>query len=186
MTSQNNTLRNITLSGIFTALIIVGAFIKIPIPNLPITLQTFFTALAGIILGRKWGALSVTVYVLLGLAGMPIFAKGGGGFGYILTPTFGFLIGFIAGCWLTGLLFERAKQKNALSVALSSMAGYGVIYAIGLPYFYLITNVYMGTPKSIGWVLYYCFLITLPGDIIKCAALSLLAPRIAPRIKRPS
>lgn len=185
MSKKSTTLRNITLCGIFTALIIVGAYITIPIPFLPITLQTLFTALAGMLLGRRWGSISVMVYILLGLVGLPVFARGGGGFGYILAPSFGFLIGFVGGCWLTGLIFEKAAKKNALTAALACLAGYGIIYAVGVPYYYFITNFYVGTPRNIGWVLYYCFLVTLPGDIIKCAALSLLAPRLAPHIKRP-
>ena len=94
------------LCALFTGLIIVGAFIKIPIPNVPLTLQVMFTNLAGLVLGSRLGALSVLTYVLLGLAGIPVFTSGGG-IGYVLMPTFGYLIGFIIGTFAAGRIVER-------------------------------------------------------------------------------
>ena len=64
--------------GLFTALIEAGAFIKIPIPVVPFTLQYLFTMLAGLFLGSRRGMISVVAYMLLGLAGLPIFSEGGG------------------------------------------------------------------------------------------------------------
>ena len=74
--------------SLFTALIAVGAFIKIPVPVVPFTLQYLFTMLAGLLLGSRKGTLSVVAYMLLGLAGLPIFSEGGG-FWYVLKPSFG-------------------------------------------------------------------------------------------------
>ena len=68
----------------FAALIAVGAFIRIPIPYVPFTLQLFFTTLAGLLLGPKLGAASSLVYMITGLIGIPIFTEGGGP-GYILS-----------------------------------------------------------------------------------------------------
>ena len=70
--------KSLIYCGLFTALIAVGAFIKIPVPVVPFTLQYLFTMMAGLLLGSKLGALSVTFYMLLGLAGLPIFSEGGG------------------------------------------------------------------------------------------------------------
>ena len=64
--------------SLFTALIAAGAFIKIPVPVVPFTLQYLFTMLAGLLLGSKRGTISVVAYMLLGLAGLPIFSEGGG------------------------------------------------------------------------------------------------------------
>ena len=64
--------------GLFTALIAAGAFIKIPVPVVPFTLQYLFTMLAGLFLGSRRGMISVVAYMLLGLAGLPIFSEGGG------------------------------------------------------------------------------------------------------------
>ena len=88
------TTRELTLLPLFTVLTAVGAFIKIPLGAVPVSLQTVFVLLSALLLGKK-AAISQGLYVLLGLLGLPIFT-GGGGIGYVLTPTFGYLIGFIA------------------------------------------------------------------------------------------
>ena len=85
--------KNLILCGLFTSLIVVGAFIRIPIPVVPFTLQLLFTMLAGLLLGGKWGAASVCIYIVLGLMGLPVFAEGGG-LAYVLKPSFGYIIGF--------------------------------------------------------------------------------------------
>ena len=91
-------IRDLTLGGLFTALIGVGAFLKITIPVQPVpmhfTLQFFFVLLCGLWLGPQKGAMAVGGYVLLGLFGVPVFA-GGGGLGYVLRPSFGYLLGFV-------------------------------------------------------------------------------------------
>ena len=70
--------KNLVMCSLFVALIVVGAFIKIPVPVVPFTLQLLFTMMAGLLLGGKLGAVSVGVYILMGLLGLPIFAEGGG------------------------------------------------------------------------------------------------------------
>ena len=79
------------ICSLFTALTAVGAFIKIPIPVVPFTLQFLFTILAGLLLGARLGAVSMGAYAFLGLAGLPIFAEGGG-FWYVLKPSFGYIL----------------------------------------------------------------------------------------------
>ncbi len=85
---------DMVLCAMFAALIAVGAFIRIPIPYVPFTLQLFFTTLAGLLLGPKLGAASSLVYMITGLIGIPIFTEGGGP-GYIFKPSFGYIIGFV-------------------------------------------------------------------------------------------
>ncbi len=84
--TQNNT-RYAAYTGLFTTLIILGAFIKIPVPVIPFTLQFLFVSLAGLLLGAKYGGLSVFIYAALGLAGLPVFTAGGG-ITYVVFPTF--------------------------------------------------------------------------------------------------
>ena len=72
-----NRTKNLMYCSLFTALIAVGAFIKIPIQVVPFTLQFLFTTLAGLLLGSKMGAVSVIAYMVLGLVGLPIFSEGG-------------------------------------------------------------------------------------------------------------
>ena len=74
---MNNT-KNMIYTALFAALTAVGAFLRIPMGYSSVTLQYLFTAMAGLLLGRKWGALSQLLYVLLGLVGLPIFTMGGG------------------------------------------------------------------------------------------------------------
>ena len=86
--------------SLFTALIAVGAFIRVPIPVLPFTLQYLFTMLAGLLLGPRLGTISTVAYMLLGLAGLPIFTEGGG-LWYVFKPSFGYIIGFCGGTFVT-------------------------------------------------------------------------------------
>lgn len=99
MTGQKT--RSMILCALFAALIAAGAFLRIPIPVVPFTLQYLFTMLAGLLLGPRLGATAVGVYIVLGLAGLPVFTQGGGP-GYIFQPTFGYIIGFALGAYLTG------------------------------------------------------------------------------------
>ena len=80
-TSNREKTYKIALVAMFAALSAIGAFIRVPMPMVPFTLQLFFTTMAGLLLGGELGALSVGVYVLIGLLGLPVFT-GGGGFSY--------------------------------------------------------------------------------------------------------
>src|SRR3712207_2857288 len=99
MSKKRISKRDLTMTALFVTLITVGAFIRIPLPNCPFTLQILFTTLAGIILGSRLGAVSVGIYIILGLIGVPVFTSGGGP-GYILHPTFGYLVGFMVGAYV--------------------------------------------------------------------------------------
>ena len=102
--------KEIVCGGMFTALVAAGAFIQVPVPGMDyFTLQFLFVLLAGMILGYKLGAISVAVYVLLGLCGLPIFAAGGG-IAYIFRPSFGYLVGFILAAFATGLIVDKTLR----------------------------------------------------------------------------
>ena len=122
MTAEQGRTKEIVLFGLFTALTAIGAFIRIPVPVCPFTLQLLFTTLAGLILGSRRGALSVGLYVLLGLSGVPVFTEGGG-LSYIFQPTFGYLIGFIAGAWVTGRIREITGGKSFGQILLANLSG---------------------------------------------------------------
>ncbi len=171
--------KEMCLCAFLAALICVGAFIRIPAP-LPITLQTLFTCLAGLLLGGKKGSLSVLIYVFIGLTGIPVFAEGGG-ISYILKPTFGYIIGFVFASFITGKLAE--KQVSFKNFLLSSFAGMVVVYIVGIVYYLLISRFYFGNETDIKWLLTYGFLLTLPGDIIMCVLSSSLGVKLKKILK---
>lgn len=168
----------LTLCGLFTAMIAIGAFIQIPVPHMDyFTLQFFFVLLAGMLLGSKRGALSVVVYVAVGLIGVPIFAAGGG-IGYIVRPSFGYLLGFIAAAFVAGWVCEKIQNKRYSHYVTAALCGFFVTYAIGLTYKYFILNLYLGqaTPWSI--VILSCFPLDIPGDLILCVVAALVGKRL--------
>lgn len=173
-------LRNLILAALFAALSAIGAFLRIPLGLTSITLQTFFTAMAGILLGPLWGAASQAAYVLLGLVGLPIFTMGGG-FSYVLQPSFGFLLGLIPAAWVIGAMSR--KRTSFWWLCLSCVCGFAVIYLIGVPYMGLILNVYMGKGIAIGALLRDGMLLYLPGDCIKVIVTALLCTKIRPALR---
>ena len=117
---MNTRTRKLVYTALLAALTAVGAFLRIPMVYSSVTLQYLFTAMAGLLLGRRWGALSQAVYVLLGLVGLPIFTMGGG-FGYVFQPTFGFLLGLIPAAWVVGAVAGESLDPKRM--ALASLAG---------------------------------------------------------------
>ncbi len=198
MTTENErksqlTIGKIAVCAIFTALIAVGAFIKIPVPVCPFTLQTLFVALAGLMLGEKYGALSAAAYLALGLIGIPIFTQGGGIY-YIFKPTFGYIIGFCLGAYVTGriargtsirgMFVRRSSNPSFGRLFAAALAGIACVYLVGVPYYYLLCNLVINSPIAIGTVMLYCFLLTLPGDILSCVIAALLAKRTLPILRK--
>ena len=174
------TSRNMVLAALFAALTAIGAFLQIPTGTVPITLQFLFTAMAGVLLGPGCGALSQGVYVALGLMGLPIFTTGGG-FGYVLQPTFGFLLGLIPAAAIIGAI--SGKSTSPLRIALACAAGLAALYAVGVPYMALILNGYMGKNMSLSALLWAGMIPFLPGDAIKIAVTALLCPLLRKRVK---
>ncbi|MGY0373787.1 biotin transporter BioY [Clostridium sp. JNZ J1-5] len=174
--------KDMILVSFFTALTAVGAFIKIPLSPAPITLQFLFTALAGVMLGSRLGALSQIIYVLLGLAGVPVFTKPGG-LSYIFEPTFGYLIGFIVGAYVIGKISESIRDINFLKLFLASFLGVVVIYIIGVPYLYIILKHVANANITFSSAAKSGFLIFLPGDLLKCIITALIGTKVIPLIK---
>lgn len=177
------TIKKITMMSLFTALIAIGAFIKIPIPVLPFTLQFLFTMLAGLLMGGKLGAISVAMYIMLGLMGLPIFTQGGG-LGYVVMPTFGYLIGFLIGSYVTGKIANMVPNPSYKRLLASNFIGLLIVYGLGMVYYYYISNFYLHTPIGIGALFLYCFILAVPGDIILCIVAAIIAKRLIPVIKK--
>jgi len=175
--------QEMVMCGVFTTLIAVGAFIKIPVPVVPFTLQFFFTMMAGLLLGGRLGALSVAVYIFLGLAGLPVFAEGGG-FWYLLNPSFGYLIGFLLAAYVTGRMVERRKRLLIGWVMAVNFLGLFLVYAAGMVYYYVICNYVINTPIALGPLFLYCFVMAVPGDIVLCILAAVLTVRVKPMLER--
>ena len=167
---------NLSLIPIFSALTAAGALIRIPVPPVPITLQSFFVIMSGILLGPKAGAYSQIIYIIIGLIGLPVFS-GGGGLSYVMKPTFGYLLGFICAAAVTGYIM-RSRSFNTLTLFTASIFGVLTIYFIGTTYLALYLLTIMQKPDAIGIAIKTGFLIFIPGDIVKCIVLALILSRV--------
>lgn len=177
--TQKLSTRSLVLCGMFTALVAIGAFIQIPVPYMDyFTLQFFFVLLAGLVLGANKGAISVACYVILGLIGLPIFAAGGG-IGYVLRPSFGYLLGFVATAYVTGKIREKLGTGYK-GYFLACLAGFIVTYAIGIVYKYMILNFYADTPATWAVIFLSCFPLDMPGDFVLC----ILASGVGQRLRK--
>ena len=175
-------INDMTRISIFTVLTIVGTRIMIPVPLVPFTLQTLVCMTAGIVLGAKHGAASQALYMLLGLAGLPVFTSGGG-IGAIFTPSFGYIIGFIACAWVSGTIsswLKKARGRLTLPGCFAAaFAGVVTAYAFGLIHLYIILNFYMeNSSASLFKVLSIGFLSTIGGDIIKAALCAVISVKL--------
>lgn len=179
---QNNKTKNLILCSMFVPLIIAGAFIKIPVPVVPFTLQFLFTMMAGLLLGGKLGAASVGVYILIGLIGLPVFAEGGG-IAYILKPSFGYIIGFAAASYITGIIANKAANPGYKRLLAANFIGLGIVYLFGMSYYYLMSNFYLGNPIGLWPLFLYCFILAVPGDIVLCFLAAFLGKKIIPVMK---
>lgn len=182
-TVRDNT-RNLVLAGLFAALMAVAGRINIPLPlpgAMVISPQTMMAALSGIVLGAKWGAISQGVYVLLGLAGLPIFTMGGG-LGYLLQPSGGFALAFPLIAAVAGLI--AGQQPSGLRCALAAAVGILSGYMVGVPYMAVILNVYLSKGLSPWTIAQIGFLVYLPGEAVKVAVAAVVAPPIRRAVGR--
>lgn len=175
---------DIVLCALFAALTAVGAFIKVPLGAVPFTMQFLFANLAVLLLGKTRSVIAISVYVFLGLCGVPIFTMGGG-ISYVLQPSFGYLIGFIVGAFFGGLALEKAKKKTIWAYLAASGINLAVVYTLGALYLAFIKNVYIGGESAMSaWnVLLYGALVYLPGDAASGIIGSILVRRLKPALK---
>lgn len=173
------------LIALFAALDVVGAFFKIPFYPVPISLQSFFVVLSGVMLGPVPAFAATTVYMALGLCGLPVFA-GGGGLQYIFQPSFGYALGFLAAAPLAGLIAGHARRPSFARCLLGTAAGSLVIYAVGIPYLAFILHFVAHASPAASHILTTGFLVFLPGDALKAIAAAALGNRVAALAVRPA
>ena len=160
-------IKDIALVLSFATLTGICAKLKIEIGIVPITMQTLAVLLSGALLGSKRGALSQLTYLSIGLAGLPWFARGGG-MAYIMSPTFGYIIGFVLAAYLVGYLAEKGLDRSLKTAILALLIGNIILYIPGL--------LWLGKFVGFGKVLAVGFYPFIPGDLLKI----LLAGTILP------
>lgn len=169
--------KDLALVGLFAALMAVCAWISIPVGPVPVTLQTFAVFLSAALLGSKRGTLAVLVYILLGVVGLPVFAR----FSTLNPVTFGYVLGFLPLGMLTAAA-EKLFPKKAFALPLGMVLGLLVCYLIGTVWFYYVMH-FRGTEYSIGKILSVCVTPFLLPDLVKLGAAYFLSRKLSKVVK---
>ena len=161
--------RNLVLVVGGAAFVGLAAQIAIPLPftPVPLTLQTFAVLLTAAALGSMRGVLSMTVYVIAGMVGVPWFAEGTSG---IAAPSFGYILGFVLAAFIVGRIAERGATRSAGRTAGLMIIGNVVIYAVGVTWLKFAVGIDWATAIALGLTPF------LLGDAIKIAAAAGLLP----------
>lgn len=168
MYGNENRSHLISLTAAFVAMIAVGGWVSLPIPPVPITLQTFFVLLAAVVMGR-YAILPVFLYLLLGIMNMPVFHNGLAGIGVLMGPTGGYAIGFIPAALVAGLAYE---QENKLIRACGIAAATLIIYLFGVTWMSYSTGMAVMQAVLLGVVPF------IIGDTLKGIAAYIIGERI--------
>lgn len=169
--------------AIFVALMVAATYISIPFYPVPLTFQTVVCVLSGIMLGWKKGGIAMLVYALAGLIGLPVFSGGGGGFAYVLKPTFGYIIGFVAASVVAGLVRGNREKIPFIRYLVAAIAAFLVNYVFGILYFIPVwINVYDGM-ETLGAYLVSWNLLYMPKDLVLCVLAAVLARQVVPVVR---
>lgn len=170
--------RELARVAIFAALIVVLGMVTIPLPSgVPITAQTLGVMLAGAVLGPRLGPLSVQLVLVLAGLGLPVLAGGRGGLGVFAGPSAGYLVGWIFGALVIGLIVHGGRITWWRTALGAVVGGILVVYLFGIPVQALVLGVDLG-PTALSSLAF------LPGDLLKVAAataLTLALRRAYPR-----
>lgn len=172
---------DIAYVGIFVALIAVCSWISIPLA-VPVTLQTMAVCITSGLMGTKRGVLSVFVYILLGLIGVPVYAEFSSGVGVLLGATGGYMVGFIFTALIVGVMVKMLGKKVWVYAA-SMLLGIAVCYAFGTAWFIVFYNNNNADAVSVGAALSMCVVPFIIPDMIKIAVATLLCKRLDKYVK---
>lgn len=163
----------------------LAAQLRFPLPwtPVPITGQTFAVLLAGVLLGRWWGGISLTIYAGLGAAGLPWFNGGTGGVGILAGPTGGYIIGFILAALFLGHFTDKYIRSRSFFSMLGLMlfSNIVLIYIPGLLQLHLWLSLVGGEAIGFYQVLAMGFLPFIAGDIVKAVTAAAIARGITPK-----
>lgn len=171
---------DVVFIGLSAALIAICSWISIPLPSVPITLQTMGVVLISSLFGAKRGTIATVIYIILGAIGVPVFAGFSSGIGVLTGPTGGYIIGFIFTAIIVGITADKTNKLWAL--ILSMIAGILVCYAFGTAwyaYVYAKTSGAQPLMAILGW----CVFPYLIPDAIKIAIAAILTNRLKRFVK---
>lgn len=170
--------KDITLVGLMAAVICILGPLSIPIPisPIPISMTNFAVYLAVYVLGWKKGALSYLIYLLIGLAGVPVFSAFTGGAGKLLGPTGGYLIGFIFMALVSGIVIDTWREKRYIHF-LGMAAGTVICYLFGSVWLSFQAGITFWEAAGLGVLPY------IPGDLVKIIVSMIIGPKIYKRLR---
>ncbi len=171
----------VTAGALFVAVL---AQVSIPLWPVPITGQTLGVIVVGAALGARRGAASLTVYLLAGLAGLPVFADFTGTIAAVAKPSFGFIIGFIAAAAVAGWFAERSWDRRPVLAFVGFAAASVIPFLFGIPYMALILNAVLGMELSFWQILEAGLFPFIVGGIIKAAIAAALSPAAWALVRR--
>jgi len=160
----------ITGISLFTALMVAGAYLRIPLGPVPVVLTNLFAVAAGVVLGPVTGAAAVGLYLVLGALGLPVFSQGGGA-ALLIGPTGGFFLGYLIAA-LAGGFFIRRGNPSLLKDSLAVLAAFLLIYLPGLPWLRASLDLSWTRTLMIGALPF------LPGDLLKAVVLIVLLRKL--------
>lgn len=172
-------IRNLTFCALFAALLIVSAFLKIPLGVISLTFQLQLCLLGAFIIGEKFAALSVFIYLLAGFLGIPVFTMGGG-ISYFLRPTAGYLLALIPCAFLTGIMCRIKAQKKLSSFYLCFVPGILTVDILGGIYCLIITAFHTDTAVISLPLILSVFVIPLAKDLLINLPFSYLCKKLLP------
>lgn len=175
--------RNVALTGMMAAVLAVCSWVAVPFYPVPLTLQTLAVLVAGGLLGPLWGSAGVVVYLLLGLAGLPVYAGFASGPGVLFGPRGGYLVGFVLAAAIMGFAGDAAAARGmggrraVVSLAVGAALAGAAIYVVGLPWLMIVTGMGLREAVIAGMAPF------VPGDILKAAVAVLLVRAVGSSLR---
>ncbi|KQT54180.1 hypothetical protein ASG43_00675 [Aureimonas sp. Leaf454] len=162
--STDKAVRGVALALLGTLVLFVSAKVQVPFWPVPATLQSLCVVMIGATFGARLGAATLALYLLEGAMGLPVFAgtpERGIGLAYMVGPTGGYLLGFLAAAFVVGRLVETGFARSLPTIALSVLAAHAAIHGLGL--------LWLGSAIGFDKAFTVAFLPFVPADLVKMA-----------------
>ena len=171
---KENLSKSIVFVALFAAISAISGFLAVPVPGtpVPIVLQNMMVVLSGMLLGPVLGTFSTLLFVVAGILGLPILSGGTGGFAKLMSPTGGFIVGYVISSLVAGLILGRpvyGKKVSIVKTIVAAFTGFVVMYIPGILHFMNIMD------ADLKESLMLCILPYLPGDLLKLILCVLLS-----------